>query len=191
MDNEKWVWADEEDSSPIGAPLFDAVLKPIAEWPGLEAEPPPPAEPLEQLGGKPEQIPPAAAGTSAEPPAPPAEAQPPNRKIPPRAVRAIVLHLEGRIEDAIQEIKIALLAGESSAELHTAMGALHLEIDRYDAAAATYREVLKIDPQTEIAKEHLAVCVAKANEAKKPSPSLLKAIAFHIEGKVEEAIREL
>jgi tetratricopeptide (TPR) repeat protein len=200
MDNDKWVWGDEEDSSPKGAPLLDAVLTPVAEWPGLEPEPPPPADTAEPGGEKPEEKP-AVAATSVEPAeAPPPEAAsisaapPRNRKIPPSVMRAIVLHLEGRIEDAIQEIKIGLRDGEPLAELHTAMGALELELERFDDAAATYREVLKIDPQNETAKHHLALCVEKATEAKKPpkpSPSLVKAIAFHIEGKVEESIREL
>src|SRR6266849_5585129 len=123
MDNDKWVWGDEEDSSPKGAPLLDAVLTPIAEWPGLEPEPSPPADAAEPSGKKPEELPPAAAETRAEPPeaSPPeaasiSAAPPRNRQIPPSVMRAIVLHLEGRVEDAIQEIKIGLRDGEPPAE---------------------------------------------------------------------------
>ena len=57
MDNDKWVWGDEEDSSPKGAPLLDAVLTPVAEWPGLEPEPPSPADTAEPSGEKPEEKP--------------------------------------------------------------------------------------------------------------------------------------
>src|SRR6266850_613574 len=105
MDNDKWVWGDEEDSSPKGAPLLDAVLTPIAEWPGPEPEPPSPVDTPEQPSEKLEETPPAVTMASAEPAAPPATAPTQNRKISPGLMRAIVLHLEGRIDDAIQEIK--------------------------------------------------------------------------------------
>src|SRR5258708_17320147 len=122
MDNDKWVWGDEEDSSPKGAPLLDAVLTPVVDWPGLAPEPPSLAETAEPNGEKPEEILPAVAETRS-PEARPAEAPPRNRKIPPSGMRAIVLHLEGRIEDAIQDIKPGLLDGEPPPGLHSAIGA--------------------------------------------------------------------
>src|SRR5439155_1409923 len=138
----------------------------------------------EQRNEKPEEVPPAVTETRDEPA--PAPVPPRTRKTSASLMRAIVLHLEGRIEEAIQEIKIGLQQGEPPAELYSAMGALQVELEHYDDAAATYREVLKIDPQNQAAAEHLALCVEKSIEAKKPpkpSPSLLKAIAFHIDGK--------
>ena len=216
MDNDKWVWGDAEESSPIIVPLLDAKLTPIVESPALEAEPPSPASSQEQSGpehpgAKPEERPVAAAEATTEAAAPPAEtpaippehATPPapaveapqrNRKIPPSVMRAIVLHLEGRIEDAIKEIHIGLRDGEPPADLYTAMGALQLELERYEDAAASYAEVLKGDPQNDSAKQHHALCLERAAEAKKPpkpSPSLIKATALHAEGKLEEAIKEL
>src|SRR5260370_37768353 len=101
MDNDKWVWGDEEDSSPKGAPLLDAVLTPIAEWPGLEPEPPPPADAAEPSGKKPEELPPAVAETHAEaaeswhpPAAAISAALTRNRNITPNVTRAIGVHLE-------------------------------------------------------------------------------------------------
>jgi tetratricopeptide (TPR) repeat protein len=117
----------------------------------------------------------------------------PKSKIQPSVMRAIVLHLEGRIEDAIQEIESACGMASPLSTL-TAMGALQVELERYDDAAASYTEVLKHDPLNDGAKQHLALCVERAAEAKKPpkpSPSLVKAIALHAEGKLEEAIKEL
>ena len=218
MNNDKWVWGDEEESSPIIVPLFDAKLTPIVEWPDAGAEPASPAASAEQSGPEqsverqvaiPEDTPAAetlvaAAAPRAEtpdippvhatPPRPPIDAAQRNRKIPPSVMRAIVLHLEGRIEDAIQEIQTGLRDGEPPVDLYSAMGALQLELERYDDAAASYAEVLKGDPSNDSAKQHLALCVERAAEAKKPpkpSPSLVKAIALHAEGKLEEAIKEL
>jgi len=109
-------------------------------------------------------------------------------------VQAIVLHLEGKLDEAIQEIRAGLLNGEPAAELYAAMGALQMERERFEDAAASYREVLKCEPENEASKRNLALCVEKVNEAKKPPkppPSLLKAIALHKEGKAEEAGKEL
>ena len=94
-------------------------------------------------------------------PAVPASQPNANRKIPPSVVRAIVLHLESRIEEAIQEIQIGLRDGEPPQDLLSAMGALQLELERYDEAAASYREVLKHDPENEAHKQHLALCIEK------------------------------
>jgi hypothetical protein len=111
MDNDKWVWGDQEESSPIIVPLLDAKLTPIVESPDPKAEPhSPPASP--------------------EKPGATLDSPQPNRKIPPSVVRAIVLHLEGRIEEAIQEIQIGLRDGEPPADLYSAMGALQSELER-------------------------------------------------------------
>src|SRR5438309_350465 len=104
MDNDKWVWGDEKDSSPKGAPLLDAALTPVTEWPRLEPEPPSAVDTPEQRNEKPEEVPPAVTKTRDEPA--PAPVPPRTRKTSASLMRAIVLHLEGRIEEAIQEIKI-------------------------------------------------------------------------------------
>ncbi len=40
--NDKWVWGDEQDSTPQALPLLDQKLTPIIEWPALQPEPDPP-----------------------------------------------------------------------------------------------------------------------------------------------------
>jgi hypothetical protein len=47
MDNDKWVWADEEEVRPQAIPLFDGKLTPIIEWADVEASPPAPLVPHE------------------------------------------------------------------------------------------------------------------------------------------------
>jgi tetratricopeptide (TPR) repeat protein len=224
MDNDKWVWADDEASSPLSVPLPDDKPAPIIDWNDSKPELPSPVESAAQSAANPEEtpavpetaapvqipsipsvkaaptapvnIPPVPLVKAARAPAPAAQAPQPNanRKIQPSVLRAIVLHLESRIEEAIQEIQIGLRDGEPPVDLYPAMGALQLELERYDEAAASYREVLKHDPENEVHKQHLAVCIEKSNEAKKapkPSPGVIKAVALHAEGKLEEAIKEL
>src|SRR5262245_6028630 len=127
MDNEKWVWGDE-DSNPVGVPVFDAKLAPIIEWPDLQPASGTPAASPEQPTVKPAETRPAAtevpaaappSSEAAPPPpveappsAPPAEAPKRKKSMPSSVMRAIVLHLEGRIDEAIGEIRIGLQDGE-------------------------------------------------------------------------------
>jgi tetratricopeptide (TPR) repeat protein len=109
-------------------------------------------------------------------------------------VRAIVLHLEGKLEQAIQELRGGIQNGEPAVELYTAMGALQLELERFEDAAASYREVLTREPANSLAKQNLALCEEKLVELRKPPKppaSLVKAIVLHMEKKLDEAIKEL
>src|SRR5437870_5232612 len=105
MDNEKWVWADEENLGPLALPLLDKKLTPIFEWNSLQ--PPAPEQPQSSVPAEvaPEPTPPLV--TPARPPAPTTR-----RNVPPSVVRAIVLHLEGKLEEAIQELQTGLKSGE-------------------------------------------------------------------------------
>ena len=149
MDNDKWVWADSEDL-PLVLPSLDSKLTPVAEW--ISVTPDPTAAP-EPEKAEPEKTQPQNGAVrpplAAAPPRPPAPPLPPAKKkeIPPSLVKAIVLHLEGKLDEAIQEIQAGLVAGEPPAELHAAIGALQMEIERYDDAAASFRQVLDREAQ--------------------------------------------
>lgn len=239
MENDKWVWGDEEDLTPQPVPLLDEKLTPIVEWPDVKPEPPAPPDPpakipveatrpapvalngvatpsadaaLPKPVAPPKSAPTVAAPASVAPPvtAPPvttppvaAPADPPpasaapdlqRRKIPPSLVKAIVLHLEGKIDEAIQEIQGGIRNGEPPAELYAAMGALQMESERFEDAVASYREVLKREPENETCAINLELCEERLVELRKPPKppaSLVKAIVLHMEKKLEEAIKEL
>jgi len=247
MENDKWVWADEEELRPQAIPLLDNTLSPIIEWADVEpqpdasitptepvVEPPPDAAVVDvQEITAPEtvtaQIPETVAAPAQDPaPAPTPEIAPisdtaPNadtapaqypvkasappkgkasghpvagssREIPSSVVKAIVLHLEGKIEDAIFELQAGVRNGEPPVELYSAMGALQMELERYEDAAASYRQVLALEPAHDLSQQHLTVCEERIKEAKKPpppSPSVVKAIVLHMEKKLEEGIKEL
>src|SRR4051794_33759981 len=115
MENDKWVWADKEDL-PLVLPTLDNKLMPIAEWPTAAPEPaapqqpdPPPAPAVNRAAAR-------RVGPAPAPPRPPAKKKEP----PPSLVKAIVLHLEGQLDDAIREIQAGLVAGEPPAELTAA-----------------------------------------------------------------------
>jgi tetratricopeptide (TPR) repeat protein len=195
--NDKWVWADESDSSPVTLPLLDKKLTPIVEWPDPQPDPPTPADTApadsKPADSKPEEVP---APASIPAPLPEPEKPPANgrRDISATVVKATVLHLEGQIEQAIQEIQNGLRNGEPEAELYAALAALQMDLERFEEAAASCREVLRREPDNQTCKHNLALCLEKLNAPKKPpkpAPCLVKAIVLHMEGKIEEAIREL
>lgn len=191
--NDKWVWADEKVPSPQTSPLLDEKLTPIVEWPDLPSESPVAAEPVEPTVA----VEPAIPEVAAIPPPPEPAPLPPGarrRDIAPSVVKAIVLHLEGQLEQAIQEIETGLKNGEPEAELYAALGALQMDLERFEDAAKSYRIVLKHEPENQTCKHNLEICEQKLSEPKKPpkpSPILVKAIMLHMEGKIEEAIKEL
>jgi tetratricopeptide (TPR) repeat protein len=167
MENDKWVWGDEEEAAAASPALLQDRMAPIVDLPH--------AGPRQESGA-------------------PATAAPARKEVAPSVVQAIVLHLEGDLEGAIAELEAGLKAGEPPAELYTAMGALQMELERYEDAAKSYREVLKRDPSSATAKRNLDACLDKLNAARKPPktpPALVKAIVLHMEKKIEEAIREL
>src|SRR5437762_1617875 len=152
MENDKWVWADE-DLSPQELVRLDSRLTPIVEWPDVAPESP------AQLEQKPA---PAVNGTPLRPAAPPPLVRSVAKKqTPPSLVRAIVLHLEGKLEEAIQEIQAGLAAGEPAVELHSAIGALQMELGRYEDAAKNYREVLHREPANATSIHNLEICEEK------------------------------
>jgi tetratricopeptide (TPR) repeat protein len=191
--NDKWVWADEADASPQALPLLDQKLTPIVEWPDLPPDPPTViAEPSASKVEK-EEVP---APTPVPEPLPAPEMPPASgrRDVSATVVKATFLHLEGQIEQAIQEIQNGLRKGEPEAELYAALAALQMDLGRFEEAAASCREVLQREPENPACKHNLALCLEKLNAPKKPpkpAPSLVKAIVLHMEGKIEEAIKEL
>ena len=57
MDNDKWVWADAEESSPLSVPLPNDNLAPIIHWNDSTLELPPPVESPEQSAANPKETP--------------------------------------------------------------------------------------------------------------------------------------
>jgi len=72
------------------------------------------------------------------------------------------------------------------------MGALQMELERFEDAATSYRELLVKDPTNKAGQQNLAICAERQKETKKapkPSPALVKAIVLHMEKKFDEAIK--
>src|SRR5258708_3590764 len=142
MDNDKWVWAEDEGAGPLALPPLERKLEPIIDW--FDEKPEPVAAAKVEAPAKP--------AAPADRPVIAAKKTGVQRRIPPSVVKAIVLHLEGRLEEAVEELRAGLRNGEPAADLYPAMGALQMELERFEDAAASYREALKCEPDNESSK---------------------------------------
>src|SRR5512135_3728596 len=61
--------------------------------------------------------------------------------------RAVSLHLEGKLEEALKELQRAVAKGEKSAEVFSAMGHIQCELGQHEGGVASYTEFLRLEPQ--------------------------------------------
>src|SRR5688500_13122542 len=74
--------------------------------------------------------------------------------------KAVSLHLEGKRQEALQELKGAISHGET-AEFCSAMGHIQFELEQYEDAAKSYTKLLSLDPKHMAGQFNLAVCLEK------------------------------
>src|SRR5579883_2589746 len=72
--------------------------------------------------------------------------------------KAVSLHLEGKLESAAKLLTKAIESGESDAALYSALGHIQYEMRDYDSAAATYSQLVDLEPAHRTAHFNLAVC---------------------------------
>ena len=56
----------------------------------------------------------------------------------PRLARAVSLHLEGKREEALEQLNSAIHDGQETAEILAAKGHVQFELEKFAEAAATY-----------------------------------------------------
>src|ERR1017187_1212341 len=79
----------------------------------------------------------------------------------PALAKAVSLHLEGNLQEALDEINGALAAGEESLEIYSAKAQLQYDLEQYEDASKSYAKVLSLNPQHSAANFHMAVCLEK------------------------------
>ncbi len=85
---------------------------------------------------------------------------------------------KGMIEDAIAELKEAIVIAPSDQRLLNKMASLYIKIDRCDEAVKYIQRVLKNNPDYVKALVNLAVCQQRQGELKKAEETLLKALSI-------------
>src|SRR5579871_5035349 len=61
--------------------------------------------------------------------------------------RSVALHLGGKREEALDELRRAIAAGQSSPEIYRAMGHIQFELGDYAASVQSYRTLTRLKPQ--------------------------------------------
>lgn len=76
--------------------------------------------------------------------------------------RAVALHLEGKLKEALKELDKALESnGEIPAEVFSARGHIQFELEQYEEAAQSYTKLLSLEPKHPAATFNLGVCLEK------------------------------
>ncbi|MSV36187.1 MAG: tetratricopeptide repeat protein [Bryobacterales bacterium] len=83
--------------------------------------------------------------------------------VSPALARAVSLHLEGKHMDALKELNSALENGQESAEIYSAKGHLHFELEQFEEAVKSYEKVLSLAPRHTTAHFNLGICYEKLN----------------------------
>jgi len=75
--------------------------------------------------------------------------------------KAVSLHMEGKLEEALGEINHVLEAGEGSLEIFSAKAQIQFELEMYEEAAQSYAKLLSMHPRHATANLNLAVSLEK------------------------------
>ncbi len=100
--------------------------------------------------------------------------------------RAVALHLEGKLKEALKELDGAIERGESSAEVHSARGHIQFELEQFEEAATSYTKLIELSPRHPSATFNLAVCLEKLGRWGQACEQFQK--AFESDGKRLDAL---
>src|ERR1700676_1528304 len=72
--------------------------------------------------------------------------------------RAVSLHMEGKLKEALEEINRVLEAGDETPELFSAKAQIQFELEMFDDASKSYARVLSVNPKHPAANFNMAIC---------------------------------
>src|SRR5271165_2494670 len=76
----------------------------------------------------------------------------------PSLSRAVSLHMEGKLKEALEEINRVLEAGDETPELFSAKAQIQFELEAFDDASKSYAKVLSFNPKHAAANFNMAIC---------------------------------
>jgi tetratricopeptide (TPR) repeat protein len=92
--------------------------------------------------------------------------------------RAVSLHMEGKIEEALDQIEKALAAGEKAPEVYAAAGYLKYERHQFEQAAADYSKAVEGEPGNAVSCFNLAVSLQALGKWSEAAEMFEKALAI-------------
>src|SRR3984957_14561328 len=75
--------------------------------------------------------------------------------------RAVSLHMEGKLDEALGEINRVLETGDGTLEMFSAKAQIQFELEMYEEAAQSYAKLLSMHPRHANANMNLAVCLER------------------------------
>ena len=80
---------------------------------------------------------------------------------PASLAKAVSLHMEGKLAEALDEINRVLETGEGTLEIFSAKAQIQFELEMYEDAAQSYAKLLSMHPKHANANLNMAVCLER------------------------------
>src|SRR5207248_8557129 len=90
--------------------------------------------------------------------------------------KAVALHLEGKTDAALKELQSAIEGGENLAELHSSMGHIQFELQRFEDAAQSYAKAVQAEPKHKTARYNQGVCLERLERFQDAAEAFQKAL---------------
>src|SRR5271156_9711 len=75
--------------------------------------------------------------------------------------KAVSLHMEGNLPEALEEINAAIEGGDESLNVFAAKAQIQLELEHYEDAAKSYAKVLSMNPRHSGGNLKMAACLER------------------------------
>ncbi len=75
--------------------------------------------------------------------------------------KAVSLHLEGKLQEALNEMQRVLESGDASLEAFSAKAQIQFELEMFEEAAQSYAKLLSMHPKHATANLNLAICMER------------------------------
>src|SRR5580658_9176022 len=80
---------------------------------------------------------------------------------PASLAKAVSLHMEGNLPEALEEINGAIEGGDESLNVFAAKAQIQFELDHYEDAAKSYAKVLSMNPRHSGGNWKMAACLER------------------------------
>jgi tetratricopeptide (TPR) repeat protein len=89
--------------------------------------------------------------------------------------RAVALHLSGKREEAVEQLRRAVAGKEATPEIYRAMGHILFEMEEYAESANSYRTLVRLKPGYAMGWLNLGVCFERTSEWEDAAEAFQKA----------------
>src|SRR6266404_223990 len=90
--------------------------------------------------------------------------------------KAVALHLEGKTDAALKELRSAIEGGENLAELHSSMGHIQFELQHFEEAGKSYAKAVQANPKHKTASYNQGVCLERLERFKEAADAFQRAM---------------